>query len=173
MTKINQKSYTYILAILFALGGLIFINFIDESDEIIFKKALASGKKEIFVGKLKGIQLVGFLGQKNELTFYKSDGSEKKFLVDQINTTNGLKIKEIKPDEWYEIVKIVNAKKIIDMHKSVENLNIDEIRGLTNSDKNHIQHYIDDEFATDLVLTGISLGLIIFSAVKIYFIQKK
>ncbi len=170
MTKINQKSYTYILAILFAVGGLIYINLIDESDEKIFKEALKSGKKEIFVGKLKSIKLVAL---NDELVLYKADGSEKKFLVNEINTTNGLKPKDITENEWYEIVKIVNANKIIDMHKSVENLNIDEVRDLTSSDKKHIQKYIDDEFAIDLILSGISIGLIIFSAVKIYFIQKK
>lgn len=171
MTRINNKSYTYILAIIFAIGGFIYINLIDESDEKIFKKALTAGKKEIFVGKLKSINLVS--GLKDELIFYKEDGSEKKFLVSEINTTNGLKAKNIKPEEWYEIVKIVDADKIIDMHQAVPNQHIDEVRPLTHSDKQHIQHYIDDEFTIDLILSGICIVLVLFSAYKIYKYQSE
>lgn len=169
MTKINSKSYTYILAIIFAIGGFIYINLIDESDEKIFKTALVSGKKEIFVGKLKSINLVS--GLKDELVFYKEDGSEKKFLVSEINTTKGLKAKDIKPEEWYEIVKIVNADKIIDMHQAVQNQHIDEVRTLTHSDKEHIQHYIDNEFTIDLILSSICILVALFSGYKIYKYQ--
>ena len=170
MTKINPKSYTYILAVVFALGGLIYINLIDEADEAVFKKALASGKKEVFVGKLKSINLVGL---NDELVFYKPDGSLKKFLVSEINTSRGLKPKDIVAEEWYEVVKIVNANKIIDMHKSVHNLNLDETKELSPSDKKHIQQYIDNEFTIDLILSGISIILILFSFYKINKYQKQ
>jgi hypothetical protein len=169
MTKINTKSYPYILAILFAVGGLIYINLIDEKDEQTFNNALKKGKKEMFIGQLKSIELEGL---RNKLTFYKEDSSLKIFVVNEINTTEGLQPNEIKGGEWYEILILENSDKIIDMHKAVEGMNIDAVSDLTEKDRSNINEFIKDEFVKDLILSLFTLIVILFSTFKIYKYQK-
>src|SRR5690606_37783918 len=111
-------------------------------------EALKSGKKEIFAGKLKSIELVGL---SNELVFYNKDSSTKTFLVSEINTTHDLRPKDIVADNWYQIVKIVNANKIIEMHRAVTGTYLDEVKDLTHSDKEDIKKYIEEEFTQDLI----------------------
>lgn len=169
MTKINNKSYSYILAIFFGIIGLVYINLIDENDEKVFKNALNEGNKEMFIGKLKSIELDGL---RNKLTFIKEDSSLKIFLVSEINTTEGLQPNEIKGGEWYEVLILENSDKIIDMHKAIEGMNIDKVSPLTEKDRVNINEFIKEEFVKDLILSLFAVIVILFSSYKIYKYQK-
>lgn len=165
MAKINPKNYTYILSLLFAVGGLCYINLVDENDEKIYKQALESGKKELFIGRLKSIELVNL---RDKMVFVKEDSTLKTFIVSEINTTQGLKPNDIKEGNWYEVVKILNADKIIDMHPAVEGEFIDEVKNLSGTDKDLIKEYIEEEFMMDLILSAVLILIIMFSSFMIY-----